>query len=284
MKHLPAIFVFIVMLALASCSEWSSSKPMASKQDDAALQLYYKYAEDTSLTVAYMGDFFLNGNKIDALMLRADSDDDWNQLKNDFGIPSKLDGLCDDSDYLSAFSDDDGNKKIVSVGIGFETDFIEDLGLDTITDLSQVDDERFNKMKAMIAESIRGIMMDFPVDSIMPSEAIIVGDGHVAFDDEKNLNMDEYLNILSEAIGKTLLNDVLVQNGVLPDGQCVVPEGLVLSDSTMRNARDFGHQGYVSAADDKSRTLWLFFYDDQEECNNILTHIKEDILVGGQNK
>jgi hypothetical protein len=25
--------------------------------------------------------------------------------------------------------------------------------------------------------------------------------------------------------------------------------------------------------------LWLFFYDDQEECNSIINHISEDMII-----
>ena len=56
-------------------------------------------------------------------------------------------------------------------------------------------------------------------------------------------------------------------------------ENDMLADSTIVDARDYGHSGYVSAADAANSTLWLFFYDDQEECNNILTHIKDDIII-----
>ena len=243
MKNLPAILASIVLLAMASCGgKTDTAKPCPPKQNDVALELYYKYAEDTNLTVAYMGDYFLNGNKIDALMLRADSDDDWNQLKSDFGMLPRLENLFDEADHL--LKGLSGNKKVVSVGIGIDADFLEDLALDTITELGQMDEECLNKMTEMIAQKIQGIMLDSTLsDTIKPSKAILV----------------------------------------FPDKQNAADLGLAFPDSTMRNAPDYGYKGYVSAADDHSRTLWLFFYDDQEECNNILTHIKEDILVGGLN-
>lgn len=45
----------------------------------------------------------------------------------------------------------------------------------------------------------------------------------------------------------------------------------------MTNAITHGHCGYITAANHEKRSVWLFFYDNQVECNNILTHIKEDL-------
>jgi hypothetical protein len=49
--------------------------------------------------------------------------------------------------------------------------------------------------------------------------------------------------------------------------------------SIMDDAQTHGHIGYVTAADNEERALWLFFYDDQEEFNSIITHISEDMIV-----
>ena len=271
---------YLAILALAlfiSCRHEQDNADPTAKPDNAALELYSMYADNENLTVAYMGDFVLNGNKIDALMLQANDDEDWIQLKSDFGILPELDSLCVDvgCDLPS------GNKKVVSVGLGFDTDFIEELGFDTITEPSQVDEERLDKMNAIISEKLQGIVSTFPMsNSTLPANAIIVGDSPVEFGDETSLDMEEYVSILAKAIGQSMINDILTENGAFHDGQNDLHDGLAFPDSTMRNAHDYGYSGYISAADYKNRTLWLFFYDDQEECNDILTHIKDDILVG----
>ena len=275
MKNICKYIAIIFLLGLVSCKEQPKQKAMP--DGNAALGLYYKYADNENLTVAYMGDFVLNGNKIDALMLQANDDEDWTQLKSDFGILPELDSLCVDigCDLPS------GNKKVVSVGLGFDTDFIEELGLDTITEPSQVDEERLDKMNAIIAEKLQGIVSTFPMsNSTLPANAIIVGDGPVEFGDDTSLDMEDYIGILAKAVGQSMINDILTENGAFPEERNTLPEGLAFPDSTMRNAHDYGYCGYISAADDSNRTLWLFFYDDQEECNIILTHIKDDILVG----
>ena len=50
------------------------------------------------------------------------------------------------------------------------------------------------------------------------------------------------------------------------------------NDRIMNDAQSHGHMGYITAADYDNRTLWLFFYDDQEECNTIINHISEDMI------
>ena len=277
MKNFCTYLAILALALLISCRHKQDNADPTAKPDNAALELYSRYADNENLTVAYLGDFALGGNKIDALMLQADCDEDWTQLKSDFGILPELDSLCFDAD----FDLPSGNKKVVSIGLGFDTDFIEELGLDTITEPSQVDAERLDKMNAIIAEKLQGIVSTFPMsNSTLPANAIIVGDGPVEFGDETNLDMEEYINILAKAIGQSMINNILTENGTFPEEQNTLPDGLAFPDSTMRNAHDYGYSGYISAADDSNHTLWLFFYDNQEECNDILTHIKDDILVG----
>ncbi len=249
MKNITALLSLLVMMAMVSCCERTDASD-ALRQDNAALALYYKYANDTNLTVAFIGDYVLDGNQIDALMLRAVFDDDWNRLKSEFGMFPELSGMC-------------GDTKVVSVGIDLDADFIEELGLDTITELSQVDEERIDKMTAIIVENIRGI----------------VTEGPMRLNYEADFNMDEHVIAIAEEIGRDIIHELLVSRGAIPDEQGVASDGLVFPDSTIKSVRDNGHKGYISAADDSSRTLWLFFYDDEEECKHILTHIREDILV-----
>lgn len=219
----------ILMLGLFSCKE----KNVQTQPDsNAALELYCRYADNEHLTVAYIGDFSLDGNKIDALMIQADNDDEWIRLKSEFGMIT-------------------GDRKVVSVGIGIDTDFFKELGLDTVTDISQVDEERFNKMKEIIAGEIGGIVTGFP----MPDKV-----------DSAN---DDYLNIIANDIATALLNE-MIKNGSDFDNE---------DDINFVNANDYGHNGYVSAADADNRTIWLFFYDSMEEYAHIVSHIKEEFLI-----
>ena len=272
MKNLIAFLAFVAMVALASCSDTTRENGNNSTTGNAALELYYKYAGNENLTVAYLGDFSLNGNKIDALMIQANDEEDWNRLKAEFGMAPQCDSITQEDGDPAANPED---KKVISIGVGLDADFIKELGLDTITDLNQVDEERFKKMTEIIAEKISDIVNSFPLsDTTLPANATIKGDGPVEGLDITNITMEEYLNTLAQAIGAAMLNEVIVKNT-----EAGSVENDMLADSTIVDAREYGHSGYVSAADAANSTLWLFFYDDQEECNNILTHIKDDIII-----
>lgn len=277
MKNLIAFFGLLTLTVFASCKDtMDDTQPLDKAQDCPALRLYCKYADNENLTVAYLGDFCLNGKKLDALMIQANDEENWIQLKSEFGMIPKCDSIIE-----SHCDAPEGGKKVISVGVGIDADFFKDLGLDTITDLSQVDEERLDKMTKIIAGKIRDIVNNFPVpDTMLPKDAVIVGEGSVKGLDDNGLTMDDYLNTLARAIGTSMLNDVIAKNNGLKTEESELPDGVLFADSTMVDALDYGHSGYVTAADATNRTLWLFFYDNQEECNNILTHIKEDLLVG----
>ena len=239
MKNLFAFLIILTMTALASCTGHTES---SLESGNAALDLYYQYADRENLTVAYLGDFSLEGCKIDALMIQANDEEDWEQLKNEFGMQSDADSLWDSS------ASPEGEKK-VSVGLEIDADFVSELGLDTITDLGQVDEERFNRLTQIIADKMREV-----VDATVADDSpVIIGD--------KSMSLDEYLNTLAVAVATDLLNEVVEKN------------------KAARQNGDTTRRGYVSAADNNNRTIWLFFYNSQEECNNILMHIKDDIVL-----
>jgi len=109
MKNLFTFLTILTMMALASCSSLTES---SSESGNAALDLYYQYADRENLTVACLGDS--SANPV-------------------------------------------GEKK-VSIGLEIDANFVSELGLDTITDLGQVDEERFNRMIQIIADTMREVV------------------------------------------------------------------------------------------------------------------------------
>ena len=247
MKNLFAFLMILTMVALASCSGHSGDTDNPPESGNAALDLYYQYADRENLTVAYLGGFSLEECKIDALMIQANDEEDWEQLKNEFGMHSEVDSLRD----ASASQEE---KKKVSVGLEIDANFVSELGLDTITDLGQVDEGRFIRMTQIIADKMREVVNNFALpDSTLPG--------------------DEYFNALAVTVANNLLNEVVEKNKAARQN-----DTLAIDSSTVE-AGNSTRRGYVSAADNNNRTIWLFFYNSQEECNNILTHIKDDIIL-----
>lgn len=86
------------------------------------------------------------------------------------------------------------------------------------------------------------------------------------------MSYDDYIDTIAKGVALNILEEYFAQldsiNALNGD---LAQEGNELSNDT--------HSGYVTAADHSNRTLWLFFYNNLKECNNILTHIKDDIIV-----
>ena len=251
MKNLLIYLAVLLAIGLSACKE-RTEIPEAKSCEKAAMEMYWKYAENEGLTVAYLGDLSLHGKCIDALMLQANDEAEWETLKQDFDMTPI------DTAALNCPNDDNP----VMVGVGIETDFLDDAILDTLTDISQIPEEDIEKYTLMVADKIREIMNSFQTpDSLLPNTAIIIGQGKVEPEASDN-TYDDYILTVSRAIVIGMINEKI---------------GAKATDTATDLATQ--HIGYITAADYEKCTLWLFFYDDQEECNTIITHIREDMII-----
>ncbi len=272
MKYLYTYLAMLIAIGLSACKEKAEvSETKACEKT--ALELYCKYADNKDLTVAYLGDLSIHGKCIDALMLQANNETDWETLKQDFGFVP-----YDTSAFICPSNDNP-----VMVGVGIETYFLDDAALDTLTDISQIPDEDIEKYTFLVADKIREIMNSFQTpDSLLPNTAIIIGQGEIEHEATDN-TYDDYIMTVSHAIVIGLINEKIEANATGTSTGSAVQGSLQqkkeFGDRIMDDAQSHGHIGYITAADYDNRTLWLFFYDDQEECNTIITHIREDIII-----
>lgn len=278
MRTLSKFLAFIVMVGvLASCGKGKDPNKEGGKCNNAALELYCKYADNDNLTVAYLGDFNMQGKKIDAVMLQASDDDEWQLLRQDFGLVVENDS-CEQAIDFSACPESD---KVVSVGVGIETVFLDVVGLDSSTTRDQITEEHIRLFSENVAMQLHSILNNFgSSDSLMPAATIVVGDGPIQYEGEK-VSYDDYVKTVAETITKTIIESYFIQRNSIENivDADTYQKSIEEADSMMTNAKMHGHSGYITAADHTNRTLWLFFYDDQQECNNILTHIREDIII-----
>ncbi len=264
MKSLIPYFAVLLALGLSACKERTAS-PEKTPCQKAAMELYCKYADNANLTVAYLGDLSVNGKCIDALLLKADNETDWEALKWDFGFMS----------YDSTAFQCPNDENPVMVGVGIETDFLDDAIFDTVTDISQIPDKDIERFTLIVADKMREVMNSFQTpDSLLPNTAIIVGQGEIEHGDTGN-SYDDYIMTVARSLVIGMIDERLHPNMVPnPDLQ----KQKDWNHSIMDDAQNHGHMGYITAADDEERALWLFFYDDQEECNTIINHISEDMI------
>ena len=281
MKNLFTYLILFLAIGLSACKE-KTEVPETKACEKAALELYCKYADNEDLTVAYLGDLSIHGKCIDALMLQANNETDWETLKQDFGMMP-----FDTTNMISCPSDDNP----VMVGVGFETDFLDEAILDTLTDISQIPEEDIEKYTLIVAEKISEVMNSFQApDSLLPNTAIIIGQGEIEYEAADN-TYNDYILTVSRAIVVGLINEKIeanamgastIQSASGTTGSATrssLQQQTDQNDRIMNDAQSHGHMGYITATDYDNRTLWLFFYDDQEECNTIITHISEDIII-----
>ena len=255
----------LLLLSLLACNS-NDGKVGDKSLDNAALELYSKYADNTNLTVAYLGDLNINEKSIDALMLQANNEGDWETLKQDFVM------TLHDTANINRPSEDN----VVSVGVGIETAFLDESVFDTLTDISQIPEEDLEKFTLIVADKILEIMSNFQTpDSLLPNTAIIVGQGEIEHENTDN-TYDDYIMTVARSIVIGMIND-----RIQPDTtrNLSMQQQMDWNHSIMDDAQTHGHIGYITAVDNDERALWLFFYDDQEECNTIINHISEDMII-----
>jgi hypothetical protein len=276
MKKTITYLLLLLLTAMVACRDNESGQEMTSPYDtNAALKLYCQYADNENLTVAYLGDFEINGNPIDAVMIQADNDLDWQELSKDFDLFTKIDS-CVEQNNISMCPNRD---ELISLGIGIETDFLQVLGLDSTITRDQITEEHINTFSKYLSLQIKDILNNFQdSDTLIHDATIIIGDDPVT--PASNMSIDEYINTVAEVLTQSIFDEFFTNQDSLNLAPDPIPENNKLLD----DAKSHGHSGYVTAADYKNRTMWLFFYDDQEECNVILTHIKNDIIVASYNQ
>lgn len=275
MKSIVPYLVLLLAVVLSACKGKTETPEKTSEK--AALEIYCKYADNANLTVAYLGDLSVNGKCIDALMLQANNEADWETLKQDFGF------MPYDTSDLNCQNEENP----FMVGVGIETDFLDGAVLDTLTDISQISEADLERFTLNVADKIREIMKSFQVpDSLLPQTAIVFGQGEIEHESENN-TYNDYIMTIARAVVIGLISEKIAANsGDVPADtatQDCLQQQEGQGDLIMDDAKNQGHIGYITAADNDERTLWLFFYDDQEECNTIITHIREDIIINNNN-
>ena len=162
------------------------------------------------------------------------------------------------------------------VGVGIETDFLDGAVLDTLTDISQIPDADIERFTVIVADKIREIMNSFQApDSLLPKTAVVVGQGEIEHESNDN-TYDDYIMTVARTVVVGLISEKIQEN-MTPNPN--LQQQKDRNELIMDDAKTQGHIGYITAADNDEHTLWLFFYDDQEECNTIITHISEDIII-----
>lgn len=259
--------LILSILAICSCRRTTTEIP-----GNPALELYHKYADSANLTVAYLCDFEVSGNDISTVMLQANDEDSWASLLNEFAFSQQaMMGITGDTMPDLSYA--------VEVGMKWDSPMVFDNDIFTKDYLSDEDIEVF--AQAIVSQFSSALNSLLESDSQAQNASIIINDD-IDMMSDMNFGMEfkdsTAVKRILQAVADRLNSSGLAYNDTLlpADASFSTIEQPAV---TMPDAQQHGEDGYIAAIDHINQTIWVFFYDNDEECACILKHIRRDIMV-----
>lgn len=247
MKEIITIWLSVIAILLSSCIN-----KCIENQQNAALKLYCRYADNDNLTVAYLSDFKIEQHAINAVMIQAKDSASWHWIQQEFSIAEH------DDNYT------------VEMGMEWNTSLSVD---EDIFQKEYLDNEEITYFAQAIVNQLYEAM-----NSLLASEGEVE---KASFAINENVNLSDGIDFGLEFRDTTAVSRILetVAN-ILSNNGLEYKDTVVETDvSIIQDTRQHGQEGYVAAVDDNNRTLWIFYYDNAEECSAIMSHIRKDIFV-----
>ena len=246
MKKILIILIIIATL-FSSCLHKTTDN-----QTNAALELYCQYAGNDNLTVAYLCDFMVEQHAINAVMIQADNDESWNWLQDEFDVTQH------DNNYA------------IEMGMGWNTSLTVD---ESVFEKEYLDNEEIEFFANAIVSQLNETM-----------NSLLDADGEVqiaTLEINEDVDLSDGIDFGMEFRDTTAMQRILqaVANKLSNGGLAYKDTIVEVDASVTRNASRHGQDGYVTAVDDSNRTIWIFYYDNAEECSSIMTHVRKDIFT-----
>ena len=265
MRNLCLIVLCFVLAALCGACHRSSMDD----SENAALALYCKYAENECLTVAYVGDLMVQDHAVNAVMIQANDDKDWEWLQEAFDVQKRCLPQSGDSILEQQYS--------VDMGLQWETPLSMD---EDILQKEHLDNEEIDYIAQAIVDQLGITLNTMLASETEVQQAYIVIDDNVGLMDDLRLDMEfcdeTAVDRIMAAVAEKLNANGLAYNDTAFHAETVLADH---EDGLMQDAKSHGQSGYVTAVDESNCTLWIFFYSDAEECSCIMTHIRKDIFA-----
>ena len=263
MKKLYILFLVFLSLLCSGCHRHTYDNCQ-----DAALALYCRYADNERLTVAYLGDYKMQESMLNAVMIHADDDKDWECLQDEFAVPKKCPTILEDSTSEQNYS--------LEMGLEWNTSVSTD---EAVLQKEHLDDQEIDFFAQAIVDQLSVTLNSLLASDTEVKKALIAIDDYNMMDDlqiDLEFRDETAFERIMAAIGKKLKENGLAYNDTSLLAETVIAEN---EDSLMREAKNHGQIGYVTAVDYTNRTLWVFFYGNADECNCIMAHIRKDVFT-----
>ena len=224
----------LILLLLAACQH----DDVLPEATSAAKEVYLQYADRKDLTVALIGNY----QGFNAVMLQAQTKEDWLQLCDEFGVRGHVDAEALDTSRVSGLT-------IASVNTA---------NYNSLEDFESHSDSCIREAVSHISNSIIKEAMTHVFDSLtglnpIPNSRPIAIRMDTCYHVTKHLHYD---------------HGVLVDSFGIPD--TAIP---AWNKRLMNTTIDNGHSGYIIHDDSDALTLWLFFYTTPAEKEQILNHV-----------
>ena len=269
MKYYLNILIFLTLAGFSNCS---CQRNGIDKQDNPALELYRKYADSTNLTVAYLCDFQIHGNDINTVMIQAEDEVVWEWLLNEFAVSEQM---------IKVINGDTMSKPSYSVKVGMKWDSPLSISEDIFTKEHLNDEEIEVFAQAIVNEFSSTLNSLLESENNVHNASIIINDD-INLMSDMNFGMEfndtTAVKRILQTVAEQLNNNGLAYNDTVLNTNTRF-EKIDQPSSIMPGATQHGEDGYIVAVDHINHTLWVFFYDNAEECANILKHIRKDIMV-----
>ena len=227
--------VFPLILLLFVACQRDETLPEATS---AAKEVYLQYADRKDLTVALIGNY----QGYNAVMLQAQTKEEWLQLCEEFGVRKHMDADALDTSRVSGLT-------IASVNTAH---------YNSLEDFESHSDSCIREAVSHISNSII-------------KEAM----AHV-FDSLTGLNPTPNSRPISIRIDtcNSVSKRLHYEHGVLVDSAGIPDTAIPAWNKQLMNTTvDNGHSGYIIHNDSDALTLWLFFYTTPAEKEQILNHV-----------
>ena len=224
----------LILLLLAACQH----DDVLPEATSAAKDVYLQYADRKELTVALIGNY----QGYNAVMLQAQTKEDWLQLCDEFGVRNNIDAEALDTSRVSGLTIANFNTGTYNSLEDFEPH--SDSCIQEA--VSHISNSIIREAVTHVFDSLAGLN---PTSSSRPITIRMDTCYHVT----KHLHYD---------------HGVLVDSADIPD--TAIP---AWNKRLMNTTVDNGHSGYIIHNDSDALTLWLFFYTTPTEKEQILNHV-----------
>lgn len=269
MRYYLNILILLIFIVFLNCS---CQRDGSEKQNNPAIDLYCKYAESTNLTVAYLSDFKIHGNKINTVMIQAEEENEWEWLLSEFAVSKQtMMGLTGDTMSDPSYA--------VEVGMKWDTPFVSGDDIFTKEHLSDEEIELF--AQAIINEFSTALNSLLETDNQFHNASIIINED-INMMSDMNFGMEfndtTAVKRILQTVSEKLNNNGLAYNDTILSAETSFAP-IDQNSSLMPDGQLQGDEGYIAAVDNMNHTIWVFFYKNIEESIHIMKHIRKDILV-----